>query len=277
MISTRKLKLTALVLVAALAGLLLVVDRAARPSSRPAIVQPQVPATAPPSPSRAPLAAEVPGDPADPRLAPLPLAPTSDAEPAQNLASEVAADEPGDEPLPTIEVEDLELDPGAYNEPTTEELADAGLQSSQDEPLPAEVDEPETAIDDFEPEPAQGPVISASGPPLPSDDLVSRQRPTASMPTEVYQGPCASANVPGVPVRWMDMPADARATFPLPHAAAVAYASDRAQRFMVIDDAVFRENDVLPNGLQLIHIDRSSVVLASSGCAVDIPLRLLQR
>lgn len=270
-----------LALIAAIAGILLVVYLIARPPSRAVIVAP----VAAPLPSTDPSLADVPGDAADAQLVSPSIAPSSPVEPLPNPDAEVAVDvaavvtanEGSDEAEPVIEAEDIEEDSFTYNEPITEIPADAGVQSTSEAPLTAAEDEAEMPVDELDPEPAQGPVISASGPPPPADVAVSR--PSTVRPTRagVYQGSCAAPKVPGAPVQWMDLPADARATFPLPRAAAVAYATGRAQRFIVIDDAVFREDDLLPSGLRLISIGPSSVVLASSGCVVDIPLRLLQR
>jgi hypothetical protein len=266
-----------LTLIAAIAGILLVVYLIARPPSRAAVVAP----VAAPLPSTDPSVADAPGDAADAQFVSPAVAPSSPAEPLPNpdadVAAVVTANEGGDEAAPVIEAEDIEEDPYAYNEPITEVPDDAGVQSTSEAPLTAAVDEAEMPLDELDPEPAQGPVISASGPPPPADIAESRPSPVRTTRAGVYQGSCAAAKVPGDPVRWMDLPADARATFPLPHAAAVAYATGRAQRFIVIDDAVFREDDLLPNGLRLISIGPSSVVLASSGCVVDIPLRLMQR
>ena len=277
--STRKHRVLALI--AAVAGILLVVYLIARPPSRAAVVAP----VAAPLPSTDPSLADVPGDAADAQLVSPSIAPSSPVEPLPNPDAEVAVDvaavvtanEGSDEAEPVIEAEDIEEDSFAYNEPITEIPDDAGVQSTSEAPLTAADDEAEMPVDELDPEPAQGPVISASGPPPPADVAVSRPSTVRTTRAGVYQGSCAAAKVPGDPVRWMDLPADARATFPLPRAAAVAYATGRAQRFMVIDDAVFREDDLLPSGLRLISIGPSSVVLASSGCVVDIPLRLLQR
>ncbi len=268
----------ALVLIAAVAGTLLTLYLVARSPSRTAIVA----AVAVASPSTDPSVDDAPGDAADAQPVSPAVAPSSLAEPAPNPSADVAADvtanDGGDEAEPVVEAEDIEEDPYAYNEPITEIPADAGVQSTNEVPLTAADDEAEMPVDELDPEPAQGPVISASGPPPPADVAESR-RPSPVRPTRagVYQGSCAAAKVPGDAVRWMDLPADARATFPLPRAAAVAYATGRAQRFIVIDEAVFREDDLLPNGLRLISIGPSSVVLASSGCIVDVPLRLMQR
>lgn len=273
-------KPSVLTLIAAAACIVLIALRTTRPPSPTAVIS----ATgAPVLPPYLPVTKGL-ADAASAQLESSALEPPIVAEPLPNPEAEVAAgvlddeevDAPAEPAEPINEVEDIEEDSFADNETITGIPDDAGLHTSSEALLTTSVDDTEVPADDLEPEPAQGPVISASGPPPPTNVAES---PPPIRPTRagVYQGGCAAVKAPGTPVQWMDLPADTRATFPLPRAAAAAYASDRAQRFIVIDDAVFREGDFLPNGPQLVSITPSSVVLASSGCVVDVPLRLLQR
>lgn len=174
------------------------------------------------------------------------------------------------------EMTEVEDDPYAYNEAIAAPAEPTGVEWTQEAPQTAADELSDERDDDSANEPAAGPVTLASGPPLqqPAAAPLSPRKPVA---VNAYQGPCTAASTPEAPAQWRDLSADERGRFPLPRAVASVYAAEPLRRFIVIDDAVFREGSRLPDGSTLLHIDRASLVLAAAGCAVEVPLRLLQR
>ncbi len=174
------------------------------------------------------------------------------------------------------EMTEVEDDPYAYNEAIAAPAEPTGVEWTQEAPPTAADELSDEHDDDSANEPAAGPVTVASGPPLqqPSAAPLNPRKPVA---VSAYQGPCTAASTPEAPAQWRDLSVDERGRFPLPRAVASVYAAEPPRRFIVIDDAVFREGSRLPDGSTLLHIDRASLVLAAAGCAVEVPLRLLQR
>ncbi len=174
------------------------------------------------------------------------------------------------------EMTEVEDDPYAYNEAIAEPVEPTGVESTQEAPQTAAAEISEENDDDSANEPAAGPVIVTSGPPLQQPAAVPLN-PRKPVVASAYQGPCTAASTPEMPAQWRELSADERGRFPLPRAVASVYAAEPQRRFIVIDDAVFREGSRLPDGSTLLRIDRASLVLAAAGCAVEVPLRLLQR
>lgn len=261
--------MTGALLVAAAAAALLLALRE-RPIAAPAVAAAAVPVIAgdaaagiaPPPPSGSGSPPE-----GDAIAAPAPEVPPSAAMPeAPSPASESADSE-------MTEVED---DPYAYNEAIAAPAEPTGVESTQEAPPTAADELSDERDDDSANEPAAGPVIVTSGPPLQQPAAVPLN-PRKPVVASAYQGPCTAASTPEVPAQWRDLSADERGRFPLPRAVASVYAAEPPRRFIVIDDAVFREGSRLPDGSTLLRIDRASLVLAAAGCAVEVPLRLLQR
>lgn len=174
------------------------------------------------------------------------------------------------------EMTEVEDDPYAYNDAIAAPVEPTGVESTQEAPQTAAAEVSEENDDDSANEPAAGPVIVTSGPPLQQPAAVPLN-PRKPVVASAYQGPCTAASTPEMPAQWRELSADERGRFPLPRAVASIYAAEPQRRFIVIDDAVFREGSRLPDGSTLLRIDRASLVLAAAGCAVEVPLRLLQR
>lgn len=175
----------------------------------------------------------------------------------------------------TTEADEEESDPYVINEAIGEPLTSSGVRQTSEAPETAAAIEPEVVEDEMEAFASsayQAPVLWGSAP-----QPVQTQKLTTTARAADYTGECPKSSSLRQPALWQRLSASSRAEFPLPKLGSSVYGRKARQRFVVVDQTIFREGQALPNGVTLLKVRKATAVLSSAACVVEVPLRLLQR
>ncbi len=173
------------------------------------------------------------------------------------------------------EADEEEADPYVINEAIGEPLTSSGISQTSEAPETAAEVEPEVVEDEMEVfanSAYQAPVLWGTAP-----QPVQTQKLAITARAADYRGECPKSSSLKQPALWQLLSASSRAEFPLPKLGSSVYGRKARQRFVVVDQTIFREGQALPNGVTLLELRKATAVLSSAACVVEVPLRLLRR
>lgn len=161
-------------------------------------------------------------------------------------------------------------DPYTINEFISPPEPGSGIQQTDMAPSTAAEDDPAMEV-------VAGEFINSVEPPAPASEAGEPALPAAE-PTirkREFQGDCPDGSSAAQPLPWQQLTPEARLAFPKPRLGVTSSRGGPERRFVMVGRQVVREGQSLPSGGVLLRLTSSTVVIASGGCAVAIPLRLL--